>query len=322
MEMQLANNQPQNNNSSYQKEDGDSKLSWYVISLFSWFFLILTIWYSYKEANFIWYSFERNLRSEEYYPIEMNITWLLLFVFLISIIGFVVYLVFTTCKKNQGLYDGMLDNRSKYHFIPLLLISLLYIIAKNAKNVRSNNYSTILENYEYLRTLISFDLIFTIFGLISLVLVYIFTELNSEWYIVMAIKKGVYSTFIILLWYNFFHMIVSFKTINYKIKINKEATTDEDGDIKFLRGTGISFTIIIGIGSLVFSFIFKDLMTAFTNFLIYMGMVFAFFNKNEHIISQRKNYNKYADGILDIIIMICSLVCMIYLIFWCTNKLF
>ena len=63
----------------------------------------------------------------------------------------------------------MLDNRSKYHFIPLLLISLLYIIAKNAKNVRSNNYSTILENYEYLRTLISFDLIFTIFGLISLV---------------------------------------------------------------------------------------------------------------------------------------------------------
>ena len=216
----------------------------------------------------------------------------------------------------------MLDNRSKYHFIPLLLISLLYIIAKNAKNVRSNNYSTILENYEYLRTLISFDLIFTIFGLISLVLVYIFTELNSEWYIVMAIKKGVYSTFIILLWYNFFHMIVSFKTINYKIKINKEATTDEDGDIKFLRGTGISFTIIIGIGSLVFSFIFKDLMTAFTNFLIYMGMVFAFFNKNEYIISQRKNYNKYADGILDIIIMICSLVCMIYLIFWCTNKLF
>jgi len=322
MEMQLANNQPQNNNSSYQKEDGDSKLSWYVISLFSWFFLILTIWYSYKEANFIWYSFERNLNSGEYYPIEMNITWLLLFVFLISIIGFVVYLVFTTCKKNQGLYDGMLDNRSKYHFIPLLLISLLYIIAKNAKNVRSNNYSTILENYEYLRTLISFDLIFTIFGLISLVLVYIFTELNSEWYIVMAIKKGVYSTFIILLWYNFFHMIVSFKTINYKIKINKEATTDEDGDIKFLRGTGISFTIIIGIGSLVFSFIFKDLMAAFTNFLIYMGMVFAFFNKNEYIVSQRKNYNKYADGILDIIIMICSLVCMIYLIFWCTNKLF
>ena len=322
MEMQLANNQPQNNNSSYQKEDGDSKLSWYVISLFSWFFLILTIWYSYKEANFIWYSFERNLNSGEYYPIEMNITWLLLFVFLISIIGFVVYLVFTTCKKNQGLYDGMLDNRSKYHFIPLLLISLLYIIAKNAKNVRSNNYSTILENYEYLRTLISFDLIFTIFGLISLVLVYIFTELNSEWYIVMAIKKGVYSTFIILLWYNFFHMIVSFKTINYKIKINKEATTDEDGDIKFLRGTGISFTIIIGIGSLVFSFIFKDLMAAFTNFLIYMGMVFAFFNKNEYIVSQRKNYNKYADGILDIIIMICSLVCMIYLIFWYKNKLF
>ena len=321
MEMQL-DNQPQNNNSSYQKEDSDSKLSWYVISLFSWFFLILTIWYSYKEANFIWYSFERNLNSGEYYPIEMNITWLLLFVFLISIIGFVVYLVFTTCKKNQGLYDGMLDNRSKYHFIPLLLISLLYIIAKNAKNVRSNNYSTILENYEYLRTLISFDLIFTIFGLISLVLVYIFTELNSEWYIVMAIKKGVYSTFIILLWYNFFHMIVSFKTINYKIKINKEATTDEDGDIKFLRGTGISFTIIIGIGSLVFSFIFKDLMAAFTNFLIYMGMVFAFFNKNEYIVSQRKNYNKYADGILDIIIMICSLVCMIYLIFWCTNKLF
>jgi hypothetical protein len=252
-------------------------------------------------------------------PLQIDIPWLQLYIFFISLVGFVFYLIFTIYKKNQNIIEGMLGNWSKYHFIPLLFIASLYIISQSCRDYDYNGFENGLKK---LKTLLIFNLIFTIIGFISLIVIYILTKLNSEWYIVMAIKKGVYSTFIILLWYNFFHMIVSFKTINYKIKINKEATTDEDGDIKFLRGTGISFTIIIGIGSLVFSFIFKDLMAAFTNFLIYMGMVFAFFNKNEYIISQRKNYNKYADGILDIIIMICSLVCMIYLIFWCTNKLF
>ena len=56
-----------------------------------------------------------------------------------------------------------------------------------------------------MKTLLTFNLIFTIIGFISLIVIYILTKLNSEWYIVMAIKKGVYSTFIILLWYNYYN---------------------------------------------------------------------------------------------------------------------
>ena len=116
----------------------------------------------------------------------------------------------------------------------------------------------------------------------------------------MAIKKGVYSTFIILLWYNFFHIIVSLTS-----------------------NMGISFTITIGVGSIVFSIIFKDLMASFTNFLIYMGMVISFFNKNEEDKDVRKDYfNGNADGILDTIIMALSFACIIFLLIWCKHKLF
>ena len=47
-------------------------------------------------------------------------------------------------------------------------------------------------------------MIFTILGLISLVFIYVNIQLNDDWYIVMAIKKGFFSSLIILLWYNFY----------------------------------------------------------------------------------------------------------------------
>ena len=143
--------------------------------------------------------------------------------------------------------------------------------------------------------------------------------MDCEWYIVLAIKKGVYSSFIILLLYNFFHIIISFKLINYSFEENDPLEDKR----KFLRGTGIAFTILFGIISLVFSFLFKDLMAAFTTFLMYLGMVITFFNRNDDQKESRKKYfNGYTDGVFHIIFMLLSLACIAILILKFRQRLF
>ena len=256
-------------------------------------------------------------------PLQIDIPWLQLYIFFISLVGFVFYLIFTTYKKNQNIIEGMLGNWSKYHFIPLLFIASLYIISQSCRDYDYNGFENGLKK---LKTLLIFNLIFTIIGFISLIVIYILTKLNSEWYIVMAIKKGVYSTFIILLWYNFFVTIIHLKKINIYLKAYKDTSkADEYGNnIKnFFKNAGISFTIIFGLGSLIFSVVFKDLMAAFTNFLLYLGMVISFFNKNKSQRAERKeSFNGWADGVLDIIYMALSFACIVFLIFWCKHKIF
>ena len=217
----------------------------------------------------------------------------------------------------------MLGNWSKYHFIPLLFIASLYIISQSCRDYDYNGFENGLKK---LKTLLIFNLIFTIIGFISLIVIYILTKLNSEWYIVMAIKKGVYSTFIILLWYNFFVTIIHLKKINIYLKAYKDTSKAEEyvNNLKnFFKNAGISFTIIFGLGSLIFSVVFKDLMAAFTNFLLYLGMVISFFNKNKSQRAERKeSFNGWADGVLDIIYMALSFACIVFLIFWCKHKIF
>ena len=321
MEMQITNEQ-ENNNTNYQSmDDGDNSRIWYIISIISWSLLIITIWTSYYDHFFIWSIFQTTfseLLENSYFPIQVYLPWLEVYVFLISILGFGIYIVFTTCKKNQILYGAMLGKWSKFHFVPLLLIASIYIIAYN--NIYSEDITE--EHYiKHLRKLLIFDLIFTILGLGSLIFIYIITKLNTEWYIVLTIKKGIYSVFIILLWYNFLFIIVSLQFINYLLDNDNPDAFDDCR--KFLKVIGIIFSILFGLGSLAFSIAFQDLVAAFTNFLMYLGMVQAFFNKNEEQKEIMKEYfNETADGVLDIIAMILSLGCIVFLLIRCKEKIF
>jgi hypothetical protein len=324
MEMQETYGQ-QNNNSNYQKMDDGDSTSWYLLSIISWIIFAISMWVSYNNGTYIWYPCQNlfNVLTVRYgyMPIEIKMTlpFIYTYFFLISVIGFAVYLIFTTCKKNKSLYEGMLGNISKFHFIPLLLIAALYIISTNASFIPDDGYDTDDNYLKSFRTLMIFDLIFTIIALICLIVVYITTQLDCEWYIVLAIKKGVYSSFIILLLYNFFHIIVYFRLLNYAL----DDDVEWDDVRKFLKGIGIAFSILFGILSIVFSFLFKDIMAAFTTFLLYMGMVLTFFNRNDSQKRRRKEeFNGYADGVIDIIFMILSLVCITILILMCRQRLF
>ena len=317
MEMQSVGDQKNNNSNYHSIDDSDSNQAWLIISIISWILFIVAIWHSYIKGNSLWNIFEYQaiqyfsyLSQSSYYPLEMQKEWLIIFIFLMSVVGFGVYLVFTTCKKKQSLTDGMLGSWSKFHFIPLLFIAALFIIAENSV------YDFSEESFKYNKKLLIFDLIFTIIALALLIIVYIKTDLNCEWYIVMATKKGVFSTFIVILWYNFFFVIISLKSVNYILDNFGRINLDiYDSLFAFYKRIGVSFVVIMGVFTLVFSFFFKDIMIAFVNFLIYVGMVMAFFSKNEKQSEFRKEtFNGYTDGILDIIIMALSLIMIALLI--------
>ena len=323
MESENCSNE-QLNQQSNNRGNGSESLGWHIISILSWILLLFTAWNSYNQNSVFWDSFHSKFYSyiySYYFPFSMNMPLLKIFVLIISLCGFVVYIIFTTYKKNLNLYNDMLSSWSKFHFIPLLFISALFILGSN---IGSYNDLERLERYRYIKMLLIFDIIFTIIALISLIIIYIKTTLNCDWYIVMAIKKGTYSTFIVLLWYNFFYTIICLRTVDCVINDLKERNSNlEDNLISLYKVTGILFPILFALGVFIFSLLFKDLMALFVNFLIYIGMVISFFNASVSMKELRKeSFNGEADGIIDIIFMALTLGLIAFIAIRCSHKLF
>ena len=308
------------NQQSDNRGNGSESLGWHIISILSWILLLFTAWNSYNQNSAFWDSLHGNLSYYFYSSFLMNMPLLKIFVLIISLCGFVVYIIFTTYKKNLNLYNDMLSSWSKFHFIPLLFISALFILGSNI-----GSYDGI-DGYKYIKMLLIFDIIFTIIALISLIIIYIKTTLNCDWYIVMAIKKGTYSTFIVLLWYNFFYTIICLRAVDCAIIYryqNKNYLDYEDKLISLHKVTGILFSILFALGVFIFSLLFKDLMALFVNFLIYIGMVISFFNASASVKELRKeNLNGEAEGIIDIIFMGISLCLIAFIAIRCSHKLF
>ena len=319
MESENCSNE-QLNQQSNNRGNGSESLGWHIISILSWILLLFTAWNSYNQNSAFWDSFHSKYYSYIYLSsFLMNMPLLKIFVLIISLCGFVVYIIFTTYKKNLNLYNDMLSSWSKFHFIPLLFISALFIIGSNI-----GNYDDDIDGYKYIKMLLIFDIIFTIIALISLIIIYIKTTLNCDWYFVMAIKKGTYSTFIVLLWYNFFYIIICLRTVDCIIDNLKDTNSNyRDNLISLHKVTGILFSILFALGVFIFSLLFKDLMALFVNFLIFIGMIISFFNADAFIKEFRKeNLNGEADGIIDIVFMGISLGLIAFIAIRCSHKLF
>ena len=108
---------------------------------------------------------------------------------------------------------------------------------------------------------------------------------------------------IVILWYNLFYTSILIGCINTSASIDS-----------FLKGAGISFSILRGFGSLIFSLVFKDVIAAVTNLLIYIGLVSSFFGMNGKNELIRSSYGGVADGVIEIIIMVLNLVVILLLI--------
>ena len=283
----------------------------FVISLLSWLLLIITGWISIKwlknDDGIIWtiHKFEISEGNENYYPIQMH-SALIYIVFILALMmtlaGFILYIIKSIFKKDDAVYSGMMGQWSKFHFFPLLCISALFIIGENVDNKvfqsKENHYNDMSIS----------GFIFSIIGLISLIFIYIMTELNTDWYIVLTLKKGTYSCFIVLMWYYFCYSIYGLREID--IENNEDLMKDK---LDWKKGCGVAFSIIVSLGSIIFSFFFRDLVVSIMNAFIYIGLI-AFYFKQPEKNRKEKYLNNNADGIIDIIMLILSIVLIIFLI--------
>ena len=283
----------------------------WIMSYISWIMLVITGWISFKwladdDCEMVWTIIAlRKVNGsdplkETYYPFQMHIA-LIYVVFILSLLiilgGCIVFFVKAICKKDDQVINGMMGEYSKYHFFPLLCATALFIIGEV--------YDNTAEAWLNGKDLTVAGLIFAILGLVSMIFVYIMTDLNTnDWWVLLLLKKGTYSCLIVLMWYYLCYDIYYVHTF------------DKPNDSKALdwrKGCGIAFSIIFGIGSLAFSFIFKDLVACGTNILIYLGLTIAYFTLDNNI-RKEENANKNGDGIVDIIMLVLSIVVIVILI--------
>ena len=274
----------------------------WILSVLSWLLFIVTGWISlrwldYDGTAIIWNIGKMKNTGLNYFPLQMQVS-LIYIVFILTMIialaGFILYMMKSTCKKDDAVFGGMIGPWSKFHFFPLLCVSALFIIGECSDNPVPKN------NAHHGKDMLISSLIFTIIGLGSLIFIYIMTDLNTDWYILLTLKKGTYSCLITLMWYHFCYLIYPIRTID-----------NLNDNWNWMKGCGISFSIIFGIGALVFAFIFKDLVIAGMTTLIYVGLTAYYFTLDK---KTREEANKNGDGSVDIVMMVLSLALIAFLI--------
>ena len=242
---------------------------------------------------------KRNIRKlangpDSYQPLQMSelmIYIVLNFAFAMIFAGCVVYIVKTFIKRDIQAIDGLFGKFSQFHFFPFLcnfVMSLLGILSG--------------DDMEKWDDFAKAGLAISLIGLASMIFIYITTKSDSfDSTGKFFIKNGAFSCLIVLFWYSFC----------YDIYMVRRLTEGEDQ--KWVKGCSLAFSIIFGVGSLSFSFLFKDVMVSFMNILIYIGMAKNYFELELN--TSTKDYNKNGDGAVDIIMLVCSMILFLFLIY-------
>ena len=265
-----------------------------------------TIW-----GFFAWRTYKENGEDEDplkdkYFPLQMQVSlYYICFILALIIItgGCFVFFYKTICKKDDQVVNGMMGQFSKFHFFPLLCASALFITGECVDQD--------LEKADHLKKMRIAGLIFSIIGLASFIFIYIMTDLNTDWWVLLLLKKGAFSCLIILMWYHFCYIIYY---VHEDDVGDDNLSADEKEKLRdWKKGCGLAFSIIFGVGSLAFSFVFKDLVACVMNLLIYVGLTVGYFKLDKNL-RKEKDYNKNGDGIVDIIMLVLSVAVIVLLL--------
>ena len=244
---------------------------WEIISFISWFLFMSAKWDFYRKIRLF-----ETVYGDKYKPILYNRSFIELVNLIISILGFLVYVINIIYQRNNNLYISLFGQYTKLHFVPLILYSTINIL------INTDVFPYLLRNRLEFPELFpkmaffTFYLIFSILCLLFIIFIYYSTDMNCEWYIVVAIKKGVYSMLIVECLYHFLESI-------FYLRVFDLANSDyipEDSKKSLYRGGGIAFSLIQGIIIMILSLYFKDITMPILNFLMYYGMVFNYYNKS------------------------------------------
>ena len=221
----------------------------------------------------------------------------LCFVFL-SLILLIIY------RNDVGISEGMFGSITKFHFIPLLCASALYIIGEcfSTKEYKYNVKVWNLGDEFFIPSLI-----FSAIGLFSLLFIWYKTSI-SDTPTRYVIKKGLYPSLTALFTYNLCYTIGLFGYI----KSYENLTLDDlQAPLRWVKGASIAFSVIIGIINLGISIFMKDLVLSVMNLLIYIGLTIFFFKVPK---DSRSQINGAAEGIIDIIFGVASLATISFLV--------
>ena len=305
--------------------DSNSKI-FMAISIISWTLLLITGWMSFgvpkihnglgDNGTLFWLI--DHINKDEVYANSFDVYYILFYIIIILTLilataGFLVYIYSIFISKNDNVVNGMLGNISKFHFIPLLCISALFIIGETLKrgNALFGAYTGIHSTVQTVHC--AFNLIFCIIGLGSLIYICLNTKISEPMYANLTINKGMYSCFIALLVYNFGFVA----TLS-----NFLANIDERGyDVaKNVKGFGYAFSIIIGVANIFLSIFLKDIMIGFINILLYIGMIINFFKIHEDVKEYLYN-NDDGIGIAQIVMLVLSICSLGFIIVKYKSKL-
>ena len=286
----------------------------WIMSYLSWLLLVASGWASIKWLDdefsgwFIWIFYADRTRKggsdplEDYYPFQMQVSlYYICFILTLIVItcGCVIFFVKTIFKKDDEVINGMMGQFSKFHFFPLLCASALFIIGECVDN-------DLDKDDDHFKKMYISGLVFSLIGLASFIFIYIMTDLNTkDWWVLLLLKKGVFSCLIVLMWHCFCYSIYYVHYFD-----NPDEIGEKYNDWR--KGCGLAFSIIFGVGSLAFSFVFKDIVACGMNLLIYIGLTVAYFRVPKEY-RKLKERNKNGDGIVDIIMLVLSVAMAVLL---------
>ena len=244
---------------------------------------------------------KKEISDHIYLPIQMfYIIIYIVFIFSIVIIlfGCLFFFFKTLIKKDEKIINALMNQYTQYHFFPLLCAFIMFILGEIK-----------IEKDQDTKSIFRTGLTFSLFGLGSMIFIYIMTEPETnDWMTNFFIKKGTYSCLIILFWYNFCYSIFHVHAANEK---------DDKNINKWMKGCGLAFSIIFGLGNCSFIIIFKDILICFMNLLIYIGLVIYYYISETQ--DESKNIGK-GDGIVDFIFICFSFLLLVFLINFDSNN--
>ncbi len=266
----------------------------WILSVLSWLLFVIIGWISIKwlDEDRLLITFFRTYKQKlfvTYHPIQVTgpiLYTLLIITMIIVTIAFIVYMIKSTCKKDNGFFEKMFDNITRWHWIAMLLHSGLFLIG-------------ICNDAKHAHDMYVAGIILVLFALICLGLMYYKTDFGTNDYPGALIKKGTYSALLAIDWYYFCYVICQLYLWDHP-------------SLKNSKNLGIAFDIIMGIVMIIAVFFLKDVLMAIYYFLIYLGILIFFYSMHKDY--RKFNKIKVGDVILSIIFMIVFLVLAVFLI--------
>ena len=275
------------------KENQIKSIFW-ILSVLSWSLFILISWISLGslDNNRIIITFYRPYKKNNLYYKPLQIASGMLFIIILSTnifstISFIIYMIKSTCKKDDNFYNKMFEKYTRFHFGIFILHISLFLIGISEHDFIKRTHS-----------MCSGGIILVIFSLILLGIIYKETNLDNLFHS-FFIKKGIYSSFISIDWYYFCYVICQLYSYN------------NSDSIKKINNISISFIFIMGSLIGIFAFYFKDVVICIYYFLIYMGIIIF----NGTIDKFEKKYLSKTEIIFSVIFMLGFFALAIVLIF-------